>query len=590
MPRERSRGSEPIYKVKVQKDVVAAMRDRTKLYSDVYLPDGEGPFPVLIERTPYNKEECGEVSIGSPEFFAERGYAVVIQDVRGSFKSGGDFYPFQHEGWNENRDGYDTVEWAALQPWSNGKVGTIGGSYTGVTQYRLAPTRPPHLVAMVARESSSDYHEEWAYRGGAFELAFSLSWALGSLTVKNLAHLVEKDKFEGTKKRLEKALEEIDSWYSFLPLCSMPLLDGLSDWYKEWLEHPHDGPYWRQWNVALKHDQVDVPIYHLGAWYDIFLRGTLENFKGIREKGMSERARKGQRLIVGPWAHGPGEMRKSQLAGMDFGPEAAVDPNPFRLRWFDYYLKGIQNGIDTEPPVKIFVMGRNEWRYEDNWPPDSVQYTEYYFGSRKSGSVESLNDGTLSTVHPGNAESPDSYIYDPRKSLPTKGGGTLGIPPGPFDQRDVEVLSLTYTTEPLKEEVEVTGPVICVLYGMSSAPDTDWVVKLCDVHPPDLIGGGSSILIADGIIRARYRESRQRPSLITPEVVYRYEVDLWATSNLFREGHRIRVSISSSNFPRWDRNLNTGGEFGKEAVGKVALNTLFHDAERPSHIVLPIRR
>jgi putative CocE/NonD family hydrolase len=276
-------------------------------------------------------------------------------------------------------------------------------------------------------------------------------------------------------------------------------------------------------------------------------------------------------------------MTVSKVADLDFGSEAAVDINAFRLRWFDYWLKGIENGIMDEPPVKIFVMGKNVWQDEDDWPPKGMTYTPFYFHSGPTGNITSLNDGRLTDLHPSDAESPDSFIYDPARPLPTRGGGTLYIPAGPFDQREVDCLSLTYTSDPLSSDLCIIGPVRCILYGLSSALDTDWVVKLCDVHPDN-----RSTLLCDGILRARYRDSRTNPSLLEPGRLYRFEIDLWATANVFLAGHRIRVSVSSSNFPRWDRNLNTGGEFGREAFGKTALNTVFHDVERPSHIILPI--
>ncbi len=575
--------SQPTYEVTVEKNVPVPMRDGTRLKADVYRPKAAGKFPVLLERSPYNKENSSEIQAGSPAFFASRGYVVVIQDVRGRYASEGEFYPFRDDGWGPNRDGYDTVEWAAEQAWSNGKVGTFGGSYSGATQYRLAPTRPPHLRAMFVRQSSSDYHEEWVYRGGALELAFALHWALNHITLKNLPQLVSAEKLPILKGVLEKGLEEIDSWYRHLPLNPFPLIEGLSDWYNEWLAHPDDGPYWWQWNIALKHHEIDVPIYHLGAWFDIFQRGTIENFLGIKNRGRTPQTRQSQKLIMGPWIHGPTNMGVSKVGEVDFGPKAAVEINPLRLRWFDYWLKGIDTGIMSEPPVKFFVMGKNDWREAHDWPPEGVHYTRYYFHHGQSGSIASLNDGILSPDVPVGAEAPDSYLYDPANPVPTRGGGTLYIPGGPYDQQDVDILGLTYTTEPLSKAVEIAGPVTATLYALSSARDTDWVVRLSDVHPD-----GTSILVADGILRARYRESRARPSLLTPGQIYAFTVDLWSTSYLFQAGHRIRVAVTSSNFPRWDRNLNTGGAFGQEARGEVALNTIFHDRKYPSHILLPV--
>jgi putative CocE/NonD family hydrolase len=581
--RKQSALSAPSYDIVVEKNVPVPMRDGTTLRADVYRPKARGKFPVLIERTPYNKETCPEIQLKSPEYYAPRGYVTIIQDTRGRFASEGTFYPFDDDGWGPNRDGYDTVEWAAVQPWSTGKIGTIGGSYSGATQYRLAPTRPPHLAAMFVRESSSDYHNEWVYRNGAFELGFMLSWATG-VVLNNIAHLVPPDAVERERAVLQKAWkDDLESWFSHLPLNPYPILARLGAWYNDMLDHPDDGPYWWRWNIAHQHREIDTPIYHLGGWYDIFQRGTFENFRGIVANGRSERARQSQKLIVGPWVHGPLQLAASKTGDVDFGPEAGLDLNALRLRWFDYWLKGIDNGIMEEPPVKLFVMGTNTWREEDAWPPRGVRYTPYYLHGGHSGAIRSLNDGVLSLLPPPETDQPDSFVYDPAHPVPNRGGATLGIPGGPLDQRPSDELSLTYTTPPLKQDMTVIGPVTCILYGMSTAPDTDWVVKLCDVAPD-----GFSMLLTDGILRARYRESPERPALMTPNQVYRFEIDVWSTANVFRKGHRIRVVVTSSNFPRFDRNLNTGGPYGREAVGRVAVNTVFHDGVRPSHVILPV--
>lgn len=328
--------SEPIFDVRVLRDLRMPMRDGTLLAADVYLPAAEGAWPTLLERTPYNKESSSEIALDAPTYFASRGYAVVIQDTRGRFKSAGEFRPFHDDGWRVNRDGYDTVEWIAGQPWSNGKVGTIGGSYSGATQYQMLPTRPPHLVAQFVRESSSDYHAEWVYRGGALELAFILPWAL-NVTLSNLAHLVPPEQLEAHRGALTRAVEEIGSWFTARPLAPCPLLAGLSDWYNDWLDHPDDGPFWWQWNLALKSHEVDTPVYHLGGWFDGFLRGTLENFRNFRRQARTERARSGQKLLVGPWIHGPTNLDQRVIGEIDYGPEAALQLNPLRLRWFDYW-------------------------------------------------------------------------------------------------------------------------------------------------------------------------------------------------------------------------------------------------------------
>ena len=574
--------SQPVHETVFEKDVEIPMRDGTVLRADLTLPKADGPFPVLLERTPYNKDGGSEVGVGAPDFFARRGYAVVIQDVRGRFASEGEFYPFRDDGAGVRRDGYDTIEWLAGQPWCDGRVGTIGGSYSGATQYRAALSRPPSLRAMFVRESSSDFQREWVYRDGAFELGFSLYWA-HTVTERNLPRLVGGEELERQRRLLRKAGEEMDDWYAKLPLYPCPFLEGLSDWHNVWLEHPQAGPYWWGLNIENYHDRTQTPTYHQGAWFDIFLAGTLKNYLGMKRRARSEEARRSQKLVIGPWIHGSPNINKRVVGECDFGPDAARDFNRMRLPWFDHWLKGVDTGVMDEPPVQIFVMGRNQWRAEEDWPLPDTRYANYYLHGGSSGSIDSLNDGTLSAAPPEGSENPDSFLYDPDDPVPTLGGNTLGIPSGPVDQRPVDARCLTYTSEPLEEELEVTGPVKAVLYGMSSAPDTDWVVRLTDVHPD-----GYSRPLCDGILRARYRESFERPQLLDPGKVYRFEIDLWATSNAFLPGHRVRVTVTSSSFPRFDRNLNTGGPIHREAAGQAAINTVLHDQLRPSHLVLPV--
>ena len=575
--------SSPNFETTDEKDVEVPMRDGTVLRANITRPDVPGPFPALVERTPYNKEAGSENAVNSPEFFARRGYVVVIQDVRGRFASGGDFYPFRDDGAGVLRDGYDTIEWAAAQPWCDGKVGMIGGSYSGATQYRAALSRPPHLQAQFVRESSADYYREWVYRGGAHEHGFSLHWAR-LVTDQNLAQLVSGEELVKQQALLDHVKADIDDWYERLPLYPCRFLTGLSDWHNDFLAHPEDGPYWWELAVDRCHDQIETPIYHLGGWFDIFLAGTLKNYTGLRRRARTEAARRAQKLIIGPWVHGPAAVNASKAGDVDFGPEAARDLNELRLPWFDHWLKEADNGILDEPPVRLFVMGRNEWRDEADWPLPDTRYANYYLHDSSSGSgVASLNDGGLSIEPPEGSEQPDSYTYDPDHPVPSIGGNTLGIPNGACDHRPVDERCLTYTSAPLTAELEVTGPVTAVLYAMSSALDTDWVVRLEDVHP-----NGYSRNLCDGILRARYRNSFQHPEPLEPGKVYRFEIDLWATSNAFLPGHRIRAAITSSCFPRFDRNLNTGGRIHREAAGQVAINTVLHDELRPSHIVLPL--
>jgi putative CocE/NonD family hydrolase len=555
------------------RDVAHPARDGTMLCADVYLPRGAGPFPALLERTPYTKENSPEMQVGSPPFFASHGYAVVIEDVRGRFKSGGKFIPFHDDGWGPNRDGYDTVEWIAAQPWCNGQVGTIGGSYAGATQYRLAPTRPPHLRAMYVRESSANYRDEWVYHGGAFELGFMLPWTL-RWTLNNLAHLASGEEYTRRKGSLEKALDEMDSWYRHLPLYPNPLAAGLDDWFNDLLANPDDGPFWWRWNIDQKFHEIETPMAHIGGWFDIFMNGTLKNFAGARAHARTPAARAAQRLIIGPWIHGPWNMATSKQGEVDFGPESLRDYNAIRLPWFDHWLKGMQNGVPDEAPVQLFVMGENKWRSANEYPLANTRNTNWYL----------RDNGALSPAAPDSAEKADGYVYDPFDPVPTRGGCTLVLEGGSYDQRPIEGRCLTYSSEPLQKDQTIIGNVHCVLHAMSSAPDTDWVVRLTDVHPD-----GFSRLLCDGILRARYRGSQTQPELLTPNHVYEFDVDLWATANTFKAGHRIRIAVTSSCFPRFDRNLNTGGANNAAgASAQVALNTIFHDALRPSHVVLPV--
>ncbi|NKB69989.1 MAG: CocE/NonD family hydrolase [Candidatus Latescibacteria bacterium] len=579
---EQTALSKPLYNTVIEKDLEIPMRDGTILRANIIRPDSDGAYPALLERTPYNKDGGSENSVGSPEFFAQRGYAVVIQDVRGRFASEGDFYPFKDDGDGLNRDGYDSVEWIAAQPWCNGGVGMFGGSYSGATQYRAALSRPPHLKALFVRESSADFQREWVYRDGAFELGFSLYW-VHTVTQSNLAHLAQGEEYTRQKELLTRVRADMDDWYEQLPLYPCPFVEGLSDWHNTWLEQPEDGPYWWQFNIEKFHHQIETPTYHQGGWFDIFLGGTLKNYMGLKRRARTDQARRSQKLIIGPWVHGSGNINKQTAGEFDFGPTAAKDFNAMRLPWFDYWLKGIDSGVMDQAPVRIFVMGRNQWRDEADWPLPDTRYTNYYLHDGSSGSIASLNDGTLATEPPAGSENPDSFVYDPYQPVPTLGGNTLGIPDGVRDQRPVDELCLTFTSPPLSDELEVTGPVQAVLFGMSSAPDTDWIVRLEDVHPD-----GYSRILCDGILRARYRQSYERPELLEAGKIYRFDVDLWATSNAFLPGHRLRVAITSSSFPRFDRNLNTGGPIHREAVGQVAVNTIFHDMLRPSHIVLPV--
>ena len=575
------------HRVLVEKDVPMRTRDGVTLRADVYRPDAPGHFPVLLSRLPYDKNQRRRP--GDIDPFVERGYVVIMQDTRGRFASEGDeYYPLIWEA----ADGHDAVEWAAQLQYSDGQVGTMGQSYLGATQYLLAPTRPPHLKASFPASAAGDFHQCWVYHtGGAFELGWQIPYAI----------LMARDTIarKGLTKKLLPELEDLlapaptpwapplsDEAYRRLPLMAWgKQLEPVARYVTDYLTHPEDGAFWWPINLERQHRQVAVPMYHVTSWYDIFLQGGLANFSGLRQQAMTDAARAAQKLLIGPWAHlFPYTSPTSTGTGdIDFGPAALIDLHQIQLRWFDHWLKGIDTGILDEPPVKLFVMGENRWRDEREWPLARTRYTPYYLhsGGRANGAS---GDGTLSPGAPGD-EAPDHYAYDPADPVPTLGGNTLILAMGVQDQRPVEARPdvLVYTSEVMTAPLEVTGPLAVTLFAASSAPDTDFTAKLVDVRPD-----GYAQNLADGIVRARYRNSRETPTPLIPDEVTRFTIDLWATSHVFLPGHRIRVEVASSNFPRFDRNLNTGEDQATAMRGQTARQTVFHDARYPSHIALPV--
>jgi putative CocE/NonD family hydrolase len=579
--------SPPQYRVLVEKDVPMTTRDGVTLRADVYRPDAPGRFPVLLSRLPYNKDLRPRP--GDIDYFVERGYGVIMQDTRGRFASEGEEYYALI--W-ETADGYDAVEWAAGLPWANGKVGTTGQSYLGATQYLLAPSRPPHLKAAFPVSAAADFHQCWVYHtGGAFEFGWQIPYAIfmarDSLERQGLnAHLLatlERDLIPAPTPFTQPLSDEA---YRRLPLMAWgDLLRPVARYLTDYLHHPEDGPYWWAGNVQRQHANIDIPMYHVTSWYDIFLHGGLTHYCGLRERAMTPETRAQQKLLIGPWAHRfPYTAPSSADTGdIDFGPNARIELHETQLRWFDYYLKGIDTGILDEPPVKIFVMGENVWRDEREWPLARTRYTPYYLHSQ--GQANSLHgDGRLELMRPAD-EPPDRFVYDPDDPVPTCGGNTLIIPMGVQDQRQVETQQdvLVYTSAPVAAPLEVTGPLVVKLFASSSAVDTDFTAKLVDVRPD-----GYAQNLADGILRTRYRASRMRPSFLTPNQVYDLTIDLWATSHVFLPGHRVRLEISSSNFPRFDRNLNTGEDQATSSRRQTAAQTIFHDSRYPSHVLLPV--
>jgi putative CocE/NonD family hydrolase len=568
------------YEVTIEGGVPAQMRDGVILRADIYRPQAEGRFPVLLERTPYNKAGAGNAVIGLKG--AALGYVVIIQDVRGRYTSEGGWYPFKHE----SNDGYDTVEWAASLPYSTGKVGMFGGSYVGATQMLAAIAHPPHLAGICPEVTASNYHDGWTYQGGAFEQWFNESWTSG-LAQDTLNRMVQSH---------TNAMKSV--WT--LPLTNYPLFNlnlnlaalsaesdltaSLAPYFLDWLAHPAYDDYWKSWSIAEHYAEINVPALTIAAWYDIFLGGSLNNYVGMKAHGGSDEARRGQHLLVMIGGHA-GSGRK--IGDVDFGPAANVDAGDVIFPWYDYLFKKTQNGFAKEKPVRIFVMGTNQWRDEDDWPLARARSTKYFLHS--AGKANSLRgDGTLSTTAP-HSESADQYVYDSSNPAPTVGGplccDSEHLPPGPRDQREVEARNdvLIYSTPPLTQDLEVTGPVTLELYAKSSAVDTDFTGKLVDIWP-----NGFAQNLTEGIIRTRYRESQEKPELMNPGQVYKLKVDLWATSNVFRKGHILRLEISSSNFPRFDRNLNSGADAAFAHNYVPARNAIYHDDQHPSALIVPI--
>ena len=577
------------YQVIRETNVPVPMRDGTILRADVFRPDAPGRFPVLVNRGPYGKDPYAENPDHSVWFFSSQGYVLVSQDCRARFDSEGqEYYPLRQE----IEDGYDTVEWAARLPWSSGRVGTTGQSYLGATQYMLAlnDPAPPHLQTLAPVSASADFRESWVYHtGGAMEWGWMVPYAIhkgrNTLERKGLVHLLaHMDEYVAEGDNFAMPLKP--QWYRHLPINDwVERLKETAPYFADYMRNPNDGPYWWHTNILRHLDRMHLPMFHVSSWYDIFLEGALRSYAGIREHGATTQARRGQKLLIGPWAHlRPYTAPTSRGTGeADFGTEAEIQLHAHLLRWFDYWLKDIQTGVLDEPPVSIFVMGENRWRSENEWPLARTHYTRYYFHG--NGSTNSLHgDGALSIVPPGEEPS-DTYIYDPEDPAPTLGGCTLAIPQGVYDQRPAEERRdvLVYTSEPLERDLEVTGPILVKLYASSTATDTDFTAKLVDVHPD-----GYARNLQDGIIRARYRDSATNPSLIRPGQIYEYTIDLWATSNVFKQGHRIRMEISSSNFPRFDRNPNTGAPFGSDARLETAQQTAHHSGQYPSHVLLPL--
>jgi hypothetical protein len=559
----------PEFEVRIRRDVKVAMRDGVRLSCNLYLPDAPGEFPVVMERSPYGGSGCE-----SGTFYARRGYAFVQQDCRGRFDSEGEFRPFEADA----RDGYDTLDWLCEQPWCNGRVGMYGLSYMAIVQWLLAPEGHPALQAMVPNVMPCDPWKRGYWCDGAFSLALSSLW----LCLEVSSRTSDLDMIPAY---------DLDRFFRHLPLITMDEYAGRpTQVWRDYVRHSRYDDFWEAVSTHTKYDRIPQPVFLMGGWYDYYAGEAFRAFCGLRDTAASDAIRRRRKIIIGPWSHII--STSPRLGELDFGEASFIDVNALALRWFDALLKDTDTGLLGEPPVTIFVMGANQWRQENEWPLARTQYTDYYLHSGGRAGIEP-EDGTLEVRPPGD-EPPDRYTYDPDDPVPTVGGNHSicwaaayhVIAPGPFDQRKVEARQdvLVYSTRPLEAPLEVTGPVRVTLYAATDAPDTDWTAKLVDVHPD-----GRAMNVTEGVRRARFRQHvHGPPQLIEPGRVYEYTIELQPTSIVFLRGHRIRLDVTSSNFPLWDRNPNTGHEQGMDAELRIAHQTVRHDARHPSWITLPV--
>lgn len=574
----------------VHKDVMVAMRDGERLATDLWLPASDQPVPTLLLRTPYGKDVPNLLANALDlAALVASGYAVALQDCRGTYRSGGNFTPLV----DEPRDGADTVEWLGRQAWSDGSVATFGASYLGFTQWAIASQAPAGLKAIAPTVTSSDYYASpWYSDGGALSLHMSLWWSTVMGVLGAQRSLANGTGDLDPLMALVGALGDLDARLRSMPTADQPALEHQAPWYAEWLAHPDRDAFWRDQSVADALEQVTgpaLPALHVGGWFDIFATDTARAFTRMRRSADTAEARQGQRLVIGPWDHlsytGVYHDRQFGMAADVLG----VDLTGVHLGFFDRWVKGRTDALDDTAPVRIFVMGLDEWRDEQDWPLSDTRYADYFLsGTGAAGTT--AEDGVLTTTGPG-VDAVDSYVHDPTDPVPSLGGRMI-MPSalnavGPVDQRPVEARDdvLCFTTEVLTAPVEVTGHVSLVLHVASSALDTDFTGKLVDVFPD-----GRALYLTDGILRARYRDSLADPEPLEPDRVYEVTLDLGVTANVFLPGHRIRLEVASSCFPRYDRNTGTGGDISAESLADavVANNRVLHGTTHPSRLVLPV--
>jgi putative CocE/NonD family hydrolase len=553
-------GSKAEFQVRIDFNQRVKMSDGVELSADVYRPEAEGRFPVILVRTPYNKgsEFKNQVYLTEGRYFVARGYVYVAMDVRGRGDSDGKFTPQRNEG----KDGYESVEWCAQQPWSTGKTGTLGASYLGYDQWLAAVHQPPHLTTMIVHTTPPDPFVE-------------NPTGLQSPAYLSLYHF--------TTGHVLQNLAAVD-WnktYLHLPIYTMDEAAGLRiQYWKDIIDHAGINSWWDPLIYQSKFNLVNVPVMNVSGWYDDEQAGATMNYIGMTTEG-PQALRQSQKLLMGPWPHAVNTRTK--LGQIEFGPTAVIDLLGYELRWYDYWLKGIDTGITKEKPVRIFLMGQNQWVDEEAWPIPGTKNIRYFLHSK--GKANSLyGDGILSDAE-ASEEKEDAYAYDPADPVPMIMDETFAQLGGPDDYRSIERRDdvLVFSAAPFLQDKTVCGAVRMQLSASSSAKDTDFTAKLLDVWP-----NGFAQRLSDGIVRARYRDGGDKPSLIIAGQIYSYDIDLWNTCQVFKAGHSLRVEVSSSTFPKYDRNQNTGEALGKTIDIVVAHQKIYHDKQHPSYITIPI--
>jgi putative CocE/NonD family hydrolase len=567
--------------IKLDINTPIKMRDGTVLYADVWRPDKPGKVPAILTRTPYNKNLQFPTRAGymNPQRIARNGYAVVIQDVRGTGDSEGEANFWKQE----TEDGYDSVEGVASLPWCDGNVGMFGFSYFGYTQLAAAVARPPHLKAICPGMTLYIPRSfPYSLKGDTFKLLLHLGWCLQQTLGKLMRLNLPPQEMMAKLKQLITNVDTVKEQVKMLPVADIPaakLVDayGMMPAFLDISKH-NDESYWGQAAGELNLDDINVPVFHFAGWYDTEMTpGLLADYHKLQDRKKNRLP--ANRLLIGPWIHS-GEMINI-VGQLDFGMVsngALEDVTGRHLRWFDRWLKGKENALEKDAPVRIFIMGANVWRNEEEWPLARTKYQKFYLHSGGQANT-SRGNGALAAAAPAE-EQPDSFLYDPRNPAPSN---EMGM--GAYDQREVEKRPdvLVYSTPVLDKEIEVTGPVKLIVYASTTAVDTDFTGKLVDVWPE-----GPAYNVAEGIIRARFRHSADEPELLRPGEVYEYEIDLGSTGILFKAGHSIRLEVSSSYFPKWGRNLNTGANPGEDANPQIAAQTVYHDSKYASYILLPV--